>query len=62
MSPRTPKIKPVPSTPFSDFIRNSTTEEKERVYTEVMRKVSEVQNGVLARSTDRTGDSFDQGG
>lgn len=43
-----PKVKPVPSTPFSEFIRNAKAAEKKRVYTDVMRKASEAQNRVLA--------------
>lgn len=45
-----PKVKPVPSTPFSEFIRNAKSGEKKRVYTDVMRKASEEQNRVLNSS------------
>jgi hypothetical protein len=44
-----PKVKPVRSTPFSEFIRNAKSGEKKRVYTDVMRKASEEQNRVLNR-------------
>jgi negative regulator of replication initiation len=44
-----PKVKPVPSTPFSEFIRNAKSGEKKRVYTDVMRKASEAQNRALSR-------------
>lgn len=47
MAPRDSKIKPVASTPFSDFIRNASVEEKEGVYTEVMRRASEEQRRLL---------------
>ena len=42
------KPKPVVSTRFSDFIRNASSEEKKRVYTEVLKKATERQNAVLA--------------
>lgn len=40
--------KPMRSTPFSEFIRNASSAEKKRVYTEVLRKATERQNRVLA--------------
>lgn len=43
------KLKPVVSTPFSDFIRNASSAEKKRVYTKVMRKTTERQNQILAQ-------------
>ncbi len=46
-----PKIKPVASTPFSEFIRNASSAEKKRVYTQVMKKASERQNRVLVAAT-----------
>lgn len=44
-----------PATPrsFSDFIRNATPEEKEAMYTEVMKAASEKQNAALAVSATR---------
>lgn len=42
-----PKI--VPSTPFSEFIRNASSAEKKRIYKRVLEKASESQNRVLAR-------------
>jgi hypothetical protein len=39
-------VKPVESTPFSDFIRNASSEDKKRVY----RQVLERQNRLLAQS------------
>jgi hypothetical protein len=36
-------MKLVESTPFSDFIRNATNEQKEAVYSEVMAKATERQ-------------------
>ena len=51
MFTRKPKIKPVASTPFSEFIRNASSAEKKRVYTQVMKKASERQNRVLVAAT-----------
>jgi len=51
MFTRKPKIKPVASTPFSEFIRNASSAEKKRVYTQVMKKASECQNRVLVAAT-----------
>lgn len=45
---RKPSVKPVRSTPFSEFIRNASSAEKKRVYTVVMRKATERQNRTLA--------------
>jgi len=42
------KTRPLPSTAFSEFIRNASSAEKKKVYTEVMRRASERQNAVLA--------------
>jgi hypothetical protein len=42
------KLKLVASTPFSDFIRNASSAEKKRVYTEVMKKATERQSRILA--------------
>lgn len=51
MFSRKPTIKPVPSTPFSDFIRNASSAEKKRVYKQVLQKASERQNRVLSQAT-----------
>lgn len=45
------KRKTVASTPFSDFIRKASAEEKKRVYTEVLKKATERQNAVAQRDT-----------
>lgn len=45
---RQPSPIPMDSTPFSEFIRNASSAEKKRVYTEVMRKATERQNRILA--------------
>lgn len=37
----------VVSTPFSDFIRNASSAEKKKVYTEVLKKATERQNAVV---------------
>ena len=42
------RSKPLATTAFSDFIRNASSAEKKKVYTEVMKKASERQNSVLA--------------
>jgi hypothetical protein len=47
------KTRPLQSTPFSDFIRNASAEEKKKVYTKVLRRASESQNQVIARATKR---------
>ena len=41
------KSKPLPSTPFSEFIRNAKAGEKKRVYVEVMQKATDRQNAVI---------------
>jgi len=41
------KTNEVPSTPFSDFIRNASSAKKKQVYTDVLKKASERQNRVL---------------
>ena len=48
MSVRKRRIEPVASSSFSEFIRNASVEEKERVYMEVMRKAIERQNRSLS--------------
>ena len=42
------KPKPVVSTKFSDFIRNATSEQKKRIYTEVLKKATERQNALVS--------------
>ena len=39
----------VSSTPFSEFIRTASSEEKKKVYSKVLKRASEQQNEVLAR-------------
>ena len=39
----------VPSTPFSEFIRTASSEQKKKVYSKVMKRASEQQNEILAR-------------
>jgi hypothetical protein len=39
----------VSSTPFSEFIRNASSEQKKRVYSKVLKRASEQQNEILAR-------------
>jgi hypothetical protein len=39
----------VSSTPFSEFIRSASSEEKKKVYSKVMKRASEQQNEILAR-------------
>ena len=41
------KPAPVPSTTFSDFIRNASARKKKRVYAEVLEKATARQNRVL---------------
>lgn len=57
MFSRKPKMEPVVSTPFSEFIRNASSAEKKRVYTQVMKRASERQNRLLAEITARKKDS-----
>lgn len=42
-----PKPKKVASTPFSDFIRNASSAEREKVYKEVLVRATERQQRVL---------------
>lgn len=42
------KRKPVASTAFSDFIRNAKSEEKKKVYSEVLERATERQNETMA--------------
>jgi hypothetical protein len=46
----TTRPKPLATTPFSDFIRNASPAEKQRVYSEVMKKVAVHQSRILARA------------
>jgi hypothetical protein len=39
----------VSSTPFSEFIRTASSEDKKKVYSKVLRRASESQNEILAR-------------
>jgi hypothetical protein len=47
MFSRRPAVKPVQSTPFSEFIRNASSAEKKQVYKQVLEKATERQNRVL---------------
>jgi hypothetical protein len=40
---------PEVSTPFSEFIRTASSEEKKKVYSKVLKRASELQNVILAR-------------
>ena len=40
---------PEVSTPFSEFIRTASSEEKKKVYSKVLKRASELQNEILAR-------------
>ncbi|MFJ3470619.1 hypothetical protein [Pseudomonas sp. NPDC090201] len=44
------KLNTVKSTPISDFVRNATSEEKERVYQEVMKKAWERQDRIIEQA------------
>ena len=44
------KSKPKTSTPFSEFIRNAKSDEKKRVYTDVLRRATERQLAVIETS------------
>jgi hypothetical protein len=50
MMSSTKKLKTVKSTPFSDFVRNATFEEKERVYQDVMKKAWERQERIIEQA------------
>lgn len=47
---RKPSVKPVPSTAFSDFIRKASSEEKKKVYKQVLERATERQNRVLEQA------------
>ncbi len=38
------------SSPFSDFIRNASSKEKKRVYTDVLKKATEMQIDMVKRA------------
>lgn len=38
------------STPFSEFIRNASSREKKRVYTDVLKKATDRQLGVIRKA------------
>lgn len=44
------KLKTVESTTFSDFIRNAPSKKKKRVYSDVLKKATEMQNDVIKRA------------
>jgi len=43
----------VSSTPFSEFIRTASSEEKKKVYSRVLKRASEQQNEILARANKK---------
>lgn len=49
------KREAVVSTPFSDFIRNATSEKKKKVYTVVLQKATERQVAILTSKKDARG-------
>jgi hypothetical protein len=44
------KSKPTQSSPFSEFIRTASSQEKKRVYGEVLQKATDRQNRVAAKA------------
>ena len=44
------KSKPTRSSPFSDFIRTASSQEKKRVYSDVLKKATDRQNRVAAKA------------
>ena len=44
------KSKTVKSTPFSDFIRNASSGEKKRVYSDVLKKATDRQLSIIHRA------------
>lgn len=48
------KKKTVRSTPFSEFIRNAKSDERKRVYRDVLEKATKSQREVLERARART--------
>lgn len=47
------KSHPVESTPFSDFIRNASSEQKKRVYAGVLKEATERQQQVIKEAAHR---------
>ncbi len=45
-----PKLKTVKSTPFSDFIRDASSREKKRVYSDVLKKATERQLSIIRQA------------
>jgi hypothetical protein len=43
----------VSSTPFSEFIRTASSEEKRKIYSKVLKRASEQQNEILARANKK---------
>ena len=43
------KQKTVESTPFSEFIRNASSSEKKKVYTDVLKRAVERQDAIVRR-------------
>ncbi len=41
------------STPFSEFIRTASSETKKKVYSKVLQRASENQNGLIARTNQK---------
>lgn len=48
-----PKKKLLPSTPFSEFIRNASSREKKKIYLDVLKKASDSQREVIERARAR---------
>ena len=48
------KLKKVPSTPFSEFIRNASSAERKKVYKVVLARATERQQRVLEKATAAT--------
>lgn len=46
------KPRPKRSSPFSDFIRTASSEEKKRVYGDVLKKATERQNRLIAKAAN----------
>jgi hypothetical protein len=45
------KRQTVESTPFSEFIRKASSEEKKRVYSQVLKRASEAQTKMIAKTS-----------
>lgn len=54
MFSRKAAIKPVSSTPFSEFIRNASSAEKKQVYRKVLERATERQNRILGQGTQHS--------